>query len=173
MMYVKKYREEAILVDQNDEIIGYKYRDELQPTDRFRIVAIWLENHLGQALIAQRSPQKKLHPELWGPAAAGGVEKGETYEESAYKELAEEIGITDVALQPITKELLCFQDDNVQRYCQWFFGQIETTDYDSFKLRQEEVAAVKWVDKPWVLRDVMDHPEIYTPSSASWPKLFG
>ena len=165
-------REQAILVDANDTIIGYKYRDELVEGDRFRIVGVWLENHLGQVLIAQRSHRKKHHASLWGAAAAGGVARGESYEESAYKELEEEIGISSVQLHKASKELVTNPENNVERFCQWFIGRIETDSYDMFTLSQEEVAHIHWIDKQILLEDVLASPQHYTPSCENWPTLF-
>lgn len=166
-------REQAILVDREDNVIGYKYRDELAEGDRFRIVGIWIENHLGQVLIAQRSHLKRHHTSLWGAAAAGGVARGETYEESAYKELEEEIGISSIKLTQGEKELVTNPESNVERFCQWFTGTIETDGYDPFTLREEEVARILWIDKQKLLADVLANPRHYTPSCENWPDLFG
>lgn len=165
-------REQAILVDQNDCIIGYKYRDELAGGDRFRMVGVWLENHAGQVLIAKRSRYKKHLPNLWGAAAVGGVTRGESYEDSGYKELAEEIGLNSITLHQAHKELLNYTSDNVEKFFQWFTGYIETDTYEPFTLCEEEVAEIRWIDKQTLLRDVAAHPDRYTPSSQSWPKFF-
>lgn len=165
-------REQAILVDPNDCVIGYRYRDELAAGDRFRMVGVWLENHTGQALIAQRSRHKKHLPGLWGAAAIGGVAKGESYEDSAYKELGEEIGLSSITLRHADKELIVNTVDDVEMFCQWFTGHIETDTYEPFTLCEEEVAQICWVDKQELLQDVIARPNRYTPSCQSWPKFF-
>jgi isopentenyldiphosphate isomerase len=165
-------RERSIVVDENDNEIGIKYRDELEPADAVRISSIWLENGKGQVLLAQRSLTKASHPGLWGPAAAGGVAEGETYEVNAYKELSEEIGVTDIMLEQVAKRKIVYSDHRGTRtrFCMWYRGVLDQP-IEKFVLN-EEVAQIKWVDKTWALEDVVKHPEHYTPSSHDWPTLF-
>ncbi len=47
---------------------------------------MWLRNSLGQSLLAKRSASKELDPSKWGPAVAGTIEAGQTYESNIYKE---------------------------------------------------------------------------------------
>jgi 8-oxo-dGTP pyrophosphatase MutT (NUDIX family) len=47
-------------------------------------------------------------------AFSGGVQAGETYEENAYRELAEELGISGVALEHLFK--FYYEDDRVKVY---------------------------------------------------------
>jgi isopentenyldiphosphate isomerase len=165
-------RERSIVVDDNDIEIGIKFRDELRPDDAVRISSVWLENGKGQVLLAQRSLTKASHPGLWGPAAAGGVAEGETYEFNAYKELAEEIGVTDITLQQVGKRKIVYSDERGTRtrFCMWYRGVLDQP-IEQFQFN-EEVAQVRWVDKSWALADVVEHPENYTPSSRDWPLLF-
>jgi len=51
---------EVIIVNKNDEIIGYKSRNNRSPEDIIRIAGIWIENENGEVLIAQRSINKKM-----------------------------------------------------------------------------------------------------------------
>ena len=87
-------REKVIVVDKNNNIIGSKYRDELQSNDIIRVVGVWIENEKGEVLIAQRSFNKKHDPGKWGPAVAGTLEEGESYALNILKEVKEEIGIS-------------------------------------------------------------------------------
>src|SRR3989338_10763955 len=81
------------IVNEQDEIIGYKDRKDRNKVDIARITGLWLWNEKGEALLAQRSFNKKMHPGMWGPAVAGTVEEGETYESNIIKESEEEIGL--------------------------------------------------------------------------------
>jgi len=85
------------IVDDQDNLIGAKPRNEIDfKNDYYRISGLWLTNSKGQILIAQRLLTKDKDPGKWGPAAAGTLEVGETYESNAYKEADEEIGLTGV-----------------------------------------------------------------------------
>ena len=79
------------VVNEQDEIIGYKERAEIQKDDIYRIVSLRITNPQGQILIAQRAFTKKHAPGKRSPAVAGTVEKGETYEQNIRKEAKEEL----------------------------------------------------------------------------------
>lgn len=113
--------EHIVIVDESDNVIGHKERTEIDDQhDTYRVSSVWVFNSKHEILIAQRKLTKKKDPSLWGPSVAGTVEAGESYEKNAYKETAEELGITDVLLVPFKKI------HNLQPYkyfCQSFFGK--------------------------------------------------
>ena len=150
-----------VIVDDHDNIIGHKYREEFDPSkDYYRCTGIWVTNSQGEILIAQRKFTKKHDPGKWGPAVAGTVDEGETYESNAYKVLEEEIGITGVKLEPGPKT----ESEPKRKYfSQWYLCTIDKPAED-FKLQEEEVEKVKWVTKEWLLEDVKNNPENYVPS---------
>ena len=161
--------EQSILVDENDNVIGYKDRSSLTPNDRFRMCVIWLEDDKGNVLIHKRSKEKVIRPGIWENAAGGGVSKGESYEEAAYKELSEELGITDVQLNFVAKNII--RTSSGERYCAWFKG-VTNKKISELHLPPREVEEARWVDKTWLLNDRDKHPDKYMPSSAYWRKLF-
>src|SRR3989344_5348581 len=81
-----------IVVNEKDEIIGYKDRDDRNETDIIRVSALILLNSKNQTLIARRALNKILDSGKWGPAAAGTLEEGESYLSNIIKEAQEEIG---------------------------------------------------------------------------------
>lgn len=164
-----KNEEISILVDENDEIIGYKNRAHLGPTDRMRIVIIWLEDGKGNVLVQKRSMSKKHGAGLWENAAGGAVEKGESYEEAAYKELSEELGLTDIELTFHTKNV--FESHHGPKACGWYTGVVKL-DESEFNLQTQEVDYVKWVNKNELLAHRTKNPDDYMPSSALWGELF-
>ena len=98
---------EIIIVNEIDEVIEYKKRDELAPLDIYRVSALWITNSHGEILLAKRHHTKDHHPGKWDPAVSGTVEKkrGGTYDENIIKETEEEIGIKGVKFEvgPKTK----------------------------------------------------------------------
>lgn len=161
--------EQSILVDEHDNIIGYKKRSQLTNTDRTRMVTVWLEDGKGNVLIHKRSSSKKRYPNRWENAAGGGVEKDESYEEAAYKELREELGVDDIRLKFAQKTLI--KTSHGEKYCSWFIGITDKKESD-FSLESNAVKEVKWVVKEKLFSDRDDHPRRYMPSSAYWRKLF-
>src|SRR5579883_3197132 len=86
-------QEELAIVDEHDKLISTKAREAIQPSDIYRVAALWLTNPAGDVLLAQRKWTKKHDPGKWGPAVAGTVNSSETYGTNIYKEAQEEIGL--------------------------------------------------------------------------------
>jgi isopentenyldiphosphate isomerase len=161
--------EKAIIVDENDIVLGFKDRYSISNEDIVRIVVVWLENSGGKVLIHKRSMAKKAGPGRWENAAGGGVAHNQSYEEAAYAELEEEIGVTGVELEFVTKNIVI--TDKGDRMCAWFKGTIDWP-IEKFTLEPGEVDEVKWMNKQelFALRD--KDPDAYMPSGAHWRKLF-
>jgi len=93
--------EQFAVVDTNDRIQGYASRSEVHGNNlRHRAVHILIFNQLGDVYLQQRSRWKDRHPLKWDSSAAGHVTAGENYDETARRELKEELGI-DVPLEKI------------------------------------------------------------------------
>jgi isopentenyldiphosphate isomerase len=161
--------EKAIVVDENDKVIEYKFRGDLTKKDRIRITVIWIEDGEGNALIHKRSKNKSSWPGYWENAAGGGVAHNESYEENAYKELEEEIGVKGIPLVFITKTLI--KTSTGERYCSWFKAVLDWP-LEKFTLESSEVEEVKWVNKEELFNHRDANPEVYMPSSAYWRELF-
>ena len=52
-------KEEIIIVDENDQIIGHKVRGTLDQKDVYRVSALWVQNSNGHVLLAKRALTKK------------------------------------------------------------------------------------------------------------------
>lgn len=168
-------REKVYVVDEKDNVISEKWRDETVPSDRIRIVSIWVENHSGEVLIAQRNRKKKIHPGLWGPSAAGGVTVGESYEMAAKKELFEEIGLDidehNINLVKIDKYLYGTLDDGLRMMT--VFSTTIDWPIEKFAYPAVDVEALKWITKEKLALDLMSHPEQYLPHANTWEHYLG
>src|SRR5919197_672603 len=93
------------VVDKNDEILRDASRSEVHGNNlRHRAVHILIFNPAGELYLQQRSRWKDRHPLKWDSSAAGHVTAAESYDETARRELEEELGI-DVSLTKISKLL--------------------------------------------------------------------
>lgn len=157
------------IVDYNDRLIGHKLRHEVDyAADTYRSSCVWIENSRRQVLLAQRKWTKDKDPGLWGPAAAGTVDEGETYESNAYKELEEELGITGVKLQPVQK---IRESSPRQQFIQCFKGYADWP-LERVVLQADEVEQAAWVNHQDLLNDLEKHPQKYVPSMSKLLKLF-
>lgn len=155
--------EQIILVDEDDSVIGHKSRISLSKSDRTRVSVIWVQNSQGQVLLARRSKLKKFDPLCWGPAAAGTVEKGESYLQNAQKELKEEIGLDNVELKEIGK-LRWDGANNHLCYCT-YFKAICDWPIEQFTLQKNEVDSIRWISKKELLDEIEARPDTYTPNA--------
>lgn len=93
--------EQFPVVDENDEVKGYATRSEVHGNNlRHRAVHILIFNQAGDLYLQQRSRSKDRHPLQWDSSAAGHVTAGENYDETARRELKEELNV-DVPLERI------------------------------------------------------------------------
>lgn len=99
------------VVDNNDRIRGYLSRAEVHGNNlRHRAVHILIFNRAGDVYLQQRSRCKDRHPLKWDSSAAGHVTAGEDYDETARRELKEELGV-DVPLERIFKLIASSRTD--------------------------------------------------------------
>lgn len=152
------------IVDEHDAIIGYKDRFAIDyDHDIYRVSSLWIQNSRGDVLLAQRAFDKVKDPGRWGPAVAGTVEKGESYEQNIYKEAAEEIGLTGITFTEGPKQRVRYAR---QFFNQWFLATVDQPA-TAFILQKEEVEQVKWMPLADLQEDVELHPESYITSMAA------
>jgi isopentenyldiphosphate isomerase len=144
-----------IIVNENDEIIGYKQRSEIKQDDIYRVSALWVKNSQGDILLAKRSMTKKNSPGKWGPAVAGTVEEGETYESNIIKEAEEEIGLI---LKDFKKLDKIRRTGEHNYFGQWFEAVIDKK-IDEFKIQEDEVEQIKWFSKNELKNEAKNNPE--------------
>ena len=83
------------VVDENDRMIGAAQRAEVHGNNlRHRAVHVFIFNRCGELLLQKRSRWKDRHPNLWDSSAAGHVAAGEEYNQTAARELREELGVS-------------------------------------------------------------------------------
>jgi len=129
-------------VDENDQVIGAitKAQANSHPEVFHREVRVILFDEKRRILIQRRSPNKKVYPGVWAETCQGHVSYGLSYEETAHKELQEELGF-DTSLKLIEKTLIKFPNET--HFAAWFVGW-----YRGEKIKPEpaEVADYKFVD---------------------------
>jgi len=104
--------EQFPVVDEKDEVRGHAARSEVHGNNlRHRAVHILIFNRVGELYLQRRSRWKDRHPLKWDSSAAGHVAAGESYDETARRELNEELGL-DVPLQRIVKLPASSRTDN-------------------------------------------------------------
>lgn len=146
------------IVNEKDLVVENKGRDEIDyEKDIYRVSALWLTNSSGDVFLAKRKITKDKDPDKWGPAVAGTLEEGETYESNIYKEAEEEIGLKDVHFNLGPKQRISYPRSF---FCQWYKAIIDK-DIKDFTIQEEEVEEIVWVPQEELIKGVKEHPEEY------------
>lgn len=91
-------------VDENDRILRIVRRGELTDNNlRHRSVDILFRDKAGRILVHRRAEVKRVFPKYYDMFVAGMVPAGESYDQAARREAAEEVGQRNVVLRPVGK----------------------------------------------------------------------
>lgn len=149
-----------VIVNENDEIIAHKERGTLLQDDIYRVSALWVKNSKGDILLAQRKFTKSHDPGKWGPAVAGTVDEGETYEQNIIKEAEEEIGLKNI--KPLLGPKVRMTGE-YNYFDQWYTLVVDKPA-EYFVVQEEEVEQVRWFTRVELEKELRDHPEKYLKS---------
>jgi isopentenyldiphosphate isomerase len=128
------------IVDDDDNVIATVTRAEMRARRlQHRSVGIAVISSDGRLLIHRRSEDKDIWPGWWDIAAGGVVAAGETYDQAARRELAEELGVTDTELDYLGRAH--YVDDSLAAIC---CGYRAVHD-GPFTFADGEVAEARWV----------------------------
>lgn len=130
-----------VVVDKDDNIIDYKTRKECHSNKKLihRRVQILLTDKSGRLLLQKRSMTKDLYPGMITLSASGHVSKGESYQQTAEREMGEEIGII-TSIIPVKKYL--FYAPTETEYSTIFIGEAKSEPIIS-KNEVEEILYVQ------------------------------
>ena len=95
------------VVDEDDRVLRQASRREVHLRGwRHRAVHIFVFNRRGELFLQKRSQWKDVHPLRWDSSAAGHVNAGQIYDETAPRELEEELGVR-ADLEPLGSIAAC------------------------------------------------------------------
>lgn len=155
--FVPKVYNKIVVVDENDVVVGVEYmRDAIKQGMIRRAARVYVFNTSGKLLVQQRSAYV-LKPLLLDQSAAGHVNEGETYEQTAYRELKEELGIKGVALELVATSFRTKDFYNA-------IYKVVVPDDITINFDPEELAAVIWYDINTLDTEMKENPEKFTPA---------
>lgn len=156
-----------IIVDENDNQVGVMDREKVVD-EIYRVASLRITNSKGEILLARRAYSKKHDPGKWGPAVAGTLDEGETYESNIYKEAKEELGITNVEFKKGEKARV---DAKWHYFTQRFYVQLDWP-LERFNPDPGEVAEVKWFGVDELKHELAAHPDEFLNSVRTHAYLF-
>lgn len=152
------------LVDADDRVVATVPRREMRASPLWhRCVYLLVQRADGAVLLHRRSLAKDFAPGAWDIGAGGVVAAGEAYDEAARRELAEELGVMGVPLEPLGP--VRYHDERLR-----VIGRAYRVRSDGpFSFDDGEVLETEWVPVaalPGVLAArefVPDSPQVFLP----------
>jgi isopentenyldiphosphate isomerase len=140
------------VVDADDRVTGRATRAEVRAHKlRHRATYVLVFNAGGQLFVHQRTATKDVYPSYYDVAVGGVVGAGESYDQGAQRELAEELGVAAVP-RPILK----FQYEDAANLVN---GRVYSCAYDGpLRLQAEEIVSGEWLDLDVVFERTRQHP---------------
>ena len=92
---VSDENEELILVDENDNEIGFLSKSSCHDGDGVlhRAFSIFIFNSSGELLVHRRSGEKRLWPDYWSNSCCSHPRRGESMNDAVNRRLFEELGM--------------------------------------------------------------------------------
>ncbi|MGF6594667.1 NUDIX hydrolase [Pseudomonas sp. 2835] len=145
-------------VDEDDRLLGALPRAELRDRGLIgRGTYILLFNSAGELCVHRRTESKAIYPGYWDVAAGGMVQAGESFAESAARELEEELGVSGVELT--AHECFFFDQTGNRLWCAVFSAVWD----GPLRLQPEEVSEAHFIAVEQALADSRQQP--YCPDS--------
>lgn len=146
------------IVDERNNVIGNAGRRAMREKCLIhRATYILVYNAKGELFLQKRTMTKDIYPGHYDIAAGGVVQANETYEESAQRELVEELGIKEAPLTPLFDFFYNEADNKV-------WGRVFSCVHDGpIVLQAEEVASGAFLSLAEI-RSLVKHA-LFTPDS--------
>ena len=130
----------VLIVDDHNQAVGAKPRfimRRMNLTHRASYILVFDRSE--RLFVHKRSQNKDVFPGYYDIAAGGVVKKGETYRQTAERELFEELGIRGV---PLIDLFECFYSDESCRV----WGRVYRCDYnEKITLQKEEIESGQFI----------------------------
>jgi isopentenyl-diphosphate delta-isomerase type 1 len=128
------------VVNDQDEVVGQAPRSEVHRRKlNHRAVHVLVFNERGQLFLQKRSMTKDCFPGTWDSSASGHLDRGESYDACAIREVGEELG---VRLEAVPQRL--FKVDACAETGHEFVWVYQTQHEGPFNLHPEEIDTGGW-----------------------------
>lgn len=144
--------EQVAVVDANGRVVGSAPRWQVRAQNLWhQATGVIVRDRLGRVYVHRRTQTKDVYPGMHDCCAGGVVAAGESPQDAARRELAEELGISGVALRPVMRGSYA---DDVTRYVAYVYE----VEWDGpVRHQPEEVDWGCWMDLA-ELRARLDDP---------------
>eukprot|EP00164_Ancoracysta_twista_P010232 GFYU01015381.1.p1 GENE.GFYU01015381.1~~GFYU01015381.1.p1 ORF type:complete len:174 (+),score=62.31 GFYU01015381.1:107-628(+) len=151
--------EKVAIVDEQNNVVRAATRKEMRENNLIhRATYIFVLNSKKQFYVQKRTMLKDYCPGYFDPVSGGCVQHGESYEENAYRELEEEMGIKG---EKLTHMFTFFHDGRSRVWGDAWYIEYDI-DPSTMTLQEEEVESVHLMTLEEI-RDRVSKGENFTP----------
>ena len=158
--------EEVILVDQNNNVIGYMEKMEAHEKGLLhRAFSVFIFNSNNELLLQQRAISKYHSGGLWTNTCCSHPRKNEKFIDAANRRLVEEMGMSVELEKAFSFTYKADLDHNlIEHELDWvFIGKSDVFPV----INKEEVESYKYINFQDLVKDIDDNPDVYT----EWLKI--
>jgi isopentenyl-diphosphate delta-isomerase type 1 len=158
------------VVDAQDRVIRQAPRSEVHAHGwRHRAVHVLVFNRAGQLFLQKRSLRKDMSPGLWDSSCSGHLDAGEEYDQAAWRELQEEIGLK--LARPPARWLRVAACKETGEEFVWVY---RVAADGPFVLCPDEIERGEWVAPEELNRRMAEQPGKYCPAfRLIWARVKG
>lgn len=151
-----EYKKIQIVDSEDNFLANVSFEEAIAKKAIRRASRIMVINESGRVLIQKRSKYISK-PLLFDNSVGGMLDAGETYEQAAYRELGEELGITNCPLREVLSST---------RSGDFFISLFVCAVPDDIAISydEHEVDSISWMSVDEVKELVTKHPEMCTPA---------
>jgi isopentenyl-diphosphate delta-isomerase type 1 len=143
------------IVNERDEVVGQNTRRKVHARGLWhRAVHVLVFNARGEIFLQKRSMKKDRQPGVWDSSCSGHVDSGENYDETAIRELHEELGLkVGTPPQKLFKIDACTETDAE------FVWVYRCESEGPFQLHPDEIETGGWFAPEKVTSWIAEKPE--------------
>jgi len=132
-------------VDEDNHLIGSISRGEAHETAGvfYRTIYVLVKNDKGEVLVQKRSSTKDLYPDCWDLSVGGHVNFGKSYEETAARELKEELGLDVTQEDLLLKGEVLVRLPKTGEYFHIFVYNLKPGE--TISPSNEEINEIRWI----------------------------
>ena len=119
-------------------------------------IGVFIINHNNEILLQKRAATKRFNPNKWG-LCAGHVDSGETLENTALREVEEEIGIKyNISDLHVLEEMEVNKRESNSHIVRYYYIYCAE---NNFNIQTEELSEVRWFDIDDVINMVKNNDD--------------
>lgn len=146
------------VVDEHDQVVRQERRSVVHAQKlTHRAVHVFLFRSDGHLLIHKRTDHKEEFPGVWTSSASGHVSAGEAYDETAPRELEEELGVVS-PLQRLHK--FAASPDTCMEHTVLYRTECD----DPINFDPHEIAAIEYVSTDEIAARIKNQPAVFSPA---------